>query len=323
MINPTHCIGHVACKKACPFDAIELVFGTEKRGVDIPQVDEDFQTNVPGIYIAGELGGMGLVRNAITQGIEAVDSIAKLDGIGSGKQLDLGIVGAGPAGIGASLAAKSKKLNFGTLEQESMGGTVAHYPRGKIVMTEPVKLPIIGKMHFRETTKEVDMTEAADLILSNSTMLMPNTDCRIGSRVRDEKPLSNWPYDFTIRHAYTAGHKTEFGKVVGDGHCDMNFYGFVVDGIIVRWVIISFDEFRNQHEMVNGVLVPMSHLKYSLEKNTDGKNDFFAYDINSFKNLDNLVLECSEGYFNDIKINNLPGVPMFYSHKRKKDRIDF
>jgi thioredoxin reductase len=165
LINPTHCIGHGACKKACPFDAIELVFGTEKRGVDIPQVDEDFQTNVPGIYIAGELGGMGLVRNAITQGIEAVDSIAKLDGIGSGKQLDLVIVGAGPAGIGASLAAKSKKLNFVTLEQESMGGTVAHYPRGKIVMTAPVKLPIIGKMHFRETTKEALMEFWANVVI--------------------------------------------------------------------------------------------------------------------------------------------------------------
>ena len=110
MINPTHCIGHGACKKACPFDAIELVFGTEKRGVDIPLVHADFQTNVPGIFIAGELGGMGLIRNAVTQGVQAIDSIRKLDGIGSKKQLDLVIVGAGPAGIGASLAAMSAKV---------------------------------------------------------------------------------------------------------------------------------------------------------------------------------------------------------------------
>lgn len=157
LIDPTHCIGHGACKKACPFDAIELVFGTEKRGLDIPQVNEDFQTNVPGVFIAGELGGMGLIRNAVTQGVQAVDSIRKLDGIGSKDQLDLVIVGAGPAGIGASLAAKSAKLKFVTVEQESMGGTVSHYPRGKIVMTAPVKLPVIGKMQFRETTKEALM----------------------------------------------------------------------------------------------------------------------------------------------------------------------
>jgi len=158
LINPTHCIGHGACKTACPFSAIELVFGTEKRGVDIPQVGDDFQTNVPGIFIAGELGGMGLIRNAITQGVKAVSSIQKLEGIGSGgSQLDLVIVGAGPAGIGASLAAMSNKLNFVTLEQDSLGGTVSHYPRGKIVMTAPAELPMVGKMNFKETTKEALM----------------------------------------------------------------------------------------------------------------------------------------------------------------------
>jgi thioredoxin reductase/Pyruvate/2-oxoacid:ferredoxin oxidoreductase delta subunit len=159
LANPTHCIGHGACKTACPFDAIELVFGTEKRGVDIPQVDPDFQTNVPGIFIAGELGGMGLIRNAVKQGVEAVDSICKLDGIGNAKgdEVDLVIVGAGPAGIAASLAAKDKKLNFVTLEQDSLGGTVSHYPRGKVVMTAPAVLPIVGKMQFKETTKEALM----------------------------------------------------------------------------------------------------------------------------------------------------------------------
>lgn len=169
LVNPTHCIGHGACKTVCPFDAIELVFGTEKRGVDIPLVDENFQTNVPGIYIAGELGGMGLIRNAVTQGVQAVDSISKLDSIKKSKGkvdgvIDLVIVGAGPAGIGASLAAKEKKLDFVTLEQDSIGGTVSHYPRGKIVMTAPVVLPIIGKMHFKETTKEALMDFWGDII---------------------------------------------------------------------------------------------------------------------------------------------------------------
>ncbi len=156
LVDPSHCIGHGACKTACPFDAIELVFGTEKRGVDIPQIGEDFQTNVPGVFIAGELGGMGLIRNAATQGRQAMESISKLNGIGK-HPLDVVIVGAGPAGIAASLMAMEKKLKFVTLEQDSMGGTVSHYPRGKIVMTAPVDLPVVGKMHFKETTKEALM----------------------------------------------------------------------------------------------------------------------------------------------------------------------
>ena len=68
LLEPANCIGHGACKKVCPVNAISLVFGTETRGVDIPQIDDNFETNVEGLFIAGELGGMGLIRNAIEQG---------------------------------------------------------------------------------------------------------------------------------------------------------------------------------------------------------------------------------------------------------------
>lgn len=152
LINPTHCIGHGACRDACPADAITLVFGSAERGVDIPLVSPDFESNVPGIYIAGELGGMGLIRNAIEQGRQALEAIARRPG--DAGELDVVIVGAGPAGFSASLAALKRKLRFVTLEQETLGGTVAHYPRGKIVMTAPAELPLVGKMRFRETTKE-------------------------------------------------------------------------------------------------------------------------------------------------------------------------
>ncbi len=154
LVGPSNCIGHGACKAACPADAIELVFGTERRGVDIPVVKPDFETNIPGIFIAGELGGMGLIRNAVEQGRKALESIRRLDGLGRPNQLDLVIVGAGPAGIAASLGAMEAKLRFVTVEQDSLGGTVAHFPRGKLVMTRPAILPIVGKMRFTETTKE-------------------------------------------------------------------------------------------------------------------------------------------------------------------------
>ena len=154
LVSPSSCIGHGACKTACPFEAITLVFGTEKRGIDIPAVKPNFETNIPGLFIAGELGGMGLIRNAVRQGSQAIDAVSRLDGIGTKNGLDVVIVGAGPAGIAASLKAMQHKLRFVTLEQDSLGGTVAHYPRGKIVMTAPVELPLIGKMQFRETTKE-------------------------------------------------------------------------------------------------------------------------------------------------------------------------
>ncbi len=154
LIEPTHCIGHGACKSACPTDAITLVFGTAERGIDLPIVGPDFQSNVPGIFIAGELGGMGLIRNAVEQGRQAVESISKLTGFQQPGRFDLIIVGAGPAGIAAALAAKQKGLSYLVIEQDDLGGTVFKYPRGKVVMTAPATLPIVGKVNFREVSKE-------------------------------------------------------------------------------------------------------------------------------------------------------------------------
>jgi thioredoxin reductase (NADPH) len=153
LVSPTDCIGHGACKAACPVDAISLVFGSERRGVDIPNVKPDFETNVPGIFIAGELGGMGLIRNAVEQGRQAMESIARKVGR-ERTDIHVVIVGAGPSGISASLAAKERGLRYLTLEQDSLGGTVASFPRRKLVMTAPAELPIIGKVKFTETTKE-------------------------------------------------------------------------------------------------------------------------------------------------------------------------
>lgn len=153
LIGPTDCIGHGACKSACPVDAISLVFGSERRGVDIPLVSPQFESSVPGIFIAGELGGMGLIRNALEQGRQAVESIRRLrPQRASG--LDLVIVGAGPAGFAASLTALSHRMRFVTLEQESLGGCVFQYPRGKLVMTQPAMLPLVGKVKFTHTSKE-------------------------------------------------------------------------------------------------------------------------------------------------------------------------
>jgi thioredoxin reductase/NAD-dependent dihydropyrimidine dehydrogenase PreA subunit len=185
LINPTHCIGHGACKDACPMGAIALVFGTERRGVDIPFVSKTFETNVPGIFIAGELGGMGLIRNAIEQGRQAMEAIAKRGRAADGGGYDVVIVGAGPAGFSASLAAMERGLRFLTLEQESLGGTVAHYPRRKIVMTAPVELPVVGKTRIRETTKEALLEFWQEI--ARQTGIAVNYNERVESVTREQE----------------------------------------------------------------------------------------------------------------------------------------
>jgi thioredoxin reductase/Pyruvate/2-oxoacid:ferredoxin oxidoreductase delta subunit len=178
LISPTHCIGHGACEAACPLGAITLVFGTETRGVDIPYVSPTFETNVKGVFIAGELGGMGLIRNAVEQGRQALESINKFLKTKTKQKdvLDIIIVGAGPAGFSASLGAIENKLNYLTLEQDSFGGTVAHFPRGKLVMTQPAILPIFGKTNFKETTKE-ELLEFWEKVKSETGVKISYHEC--------------------------------------------------------------------------------------------------------------------------------------------------
>jgi thioredoxin reductase (NADPH) len=153
LINASQCIGHGACFLACPTGAISLRIGTEKRGVELPEIGDDFETNVPGIYIAGELGGMGLIRNAVEQGKQATENIAKTIKRNIKVSYDLIIIGAGPAGISAGLTAKKLGLSFLLLEQDSLGGTVFTFPRKKIVMTAPMNLSLYGKVKLYETSK--------------------------------------------------------------------------------------------------------------------------------------------------------------------------
>ena len=153
IINATRCIGHGACLRACPVEAISLWIGTEKRGIDLPHISSTFETNVPGIFIAGELGGMGLIRNAVKQGAEAVENIVKIIDHKVKADYDLIVVGAGPAGISATLAATKAGLKVLTLEQGTLGGTVYNFPRSKVIMTHPMDLPLYGKIKLKETSK--------------------------------------------------------------------------------------------------------------------------------------------------------------------------
>lgn len=241
LINPSNCIGHGACRSACPHDAISLVFGSAKRGVDIPRVSPQFETNVPGLYIAGELGGMGLIRNAVEQGCQAIDAIRSRKA--GDNILDVVIVGAGPAGFAATLAAHQHKLRYVTVEQDSLGGCVFKYPRGKVVMTQPVELPLVGKIKLRETSKEALLA------------LWQDAERQSGVRIRYQERMDD------IVHT-AAGFTVKTARASYDARCVLLAIGrrgtprrLEVPGEELPKVVYSLidpEQYRGQHVLVVG-----------------------------------------------------------------------
>jgi thioredoxin reductase (NADPH) len=159
IVNGYKCIGHSLCAEVCPVGAITMVMASPSMGADMPYLTPEFETTVKNMYIVGELGGLALIKNAINQGRDCIDHIAKKTATQNGARpspdtYDVLIVGAGPAGISAALRATEKKLNYLTVDEGEMGGTVAKYPRQKLVMTSPVEFPMHGKFKKTELSKE-------------------------------------------------------------------------------------------------------------------------------------------------------------------------
>jgi thioredoxin reductase (NADPH) len=154
LLNPLSCVGHSACMQACPVGAIKLVFGTATRGVELPRLTPSFETSQPGIFVIGELSGIGLIRNAVEQGRQAAATIAKSGRRGRPGELDVIVVGAGPAGIGAALALLAHGLKVQIVDQHRYGGAIAHYPRAKVVMTGSFELPGYGSVRRKTMSKE-------------------------------------------------------------------------------------------------------------------------------------------------------------------------
>jgi thioredoxin reductase (NADPH) len=185
VINASNCVGHGACFHACPVEAISLRIGTASRGIDLPHVNQNFETNIQGIYIAGELGGMGLIKNSVEQGQQAIENMVARKKKSVSDVLDVVIVGAGPAGISASLAAKKHGLSSITIEQDSLGGTVYTFPRSKVVMTSPMDLPLFGKVKLTDTSKDELLQLWRKVTSENGLLIKENT------KVNDITPLQN------------------------------------------------------------------------------------------------------------------------------------
>lgn len=204
IVNGHKCIGHGLCADACPVGAITMVMASPSMAADMPYLTPEYETTVQNLFIVGELGGLALIKNAVNQGRDCVDTIAaRLKANGASPPVpgvhDLLVIGAGPAGISASLRAIENKLNYLTIERDEIGGTVAKYPRQKLVMTSPVEFPMYGKFKKMQLSKE-NLLAFWDMILNRADF-----NVSTGEKVEDVKRAEDGIFTVvTVTNQYRA-----------------------------------------------------------------------------------------------------------------------
>lgn len=185
LVRPQDCCGLTLCEQKCPTGALTVTEGSDLD--ERPAVDHDLESvDVPGIFLAGDLTGLPLIRNAINQGAHCIDAIARRGGssrpVEGNPTFDVAIVGGGPAGISAALRAKARGLRAVVLEQHGVAQSIRSFPRGKLVFDQPLSVPLIGDLWLAHGTKEE--------LVSRWTAIVHSTglEVREGTRVERVEP---------------------------------------------------------------------------------------------------------------------------------------
>ena len=173
VIDPVLCIGCHACVEACPHDVLAIVNGVstpialdqcmEDTGCTVecptspkacivingtkkipprkvPARNQRLMTNVPGIYMVGDVSGVPLIKNALNEGAQVIDFVIedlRNQGENPKAEYDVAIIGIGPAGLSATAIAKQRGLKYIAVEQDKVVSTIQNYPAGKYVFFKP------------------------------------------------------------------------------------------------------------------------------------------------------------------------------------------
>lgn len=224
VIFPERCIGCHACVDACPHDVLAIVNGiaspvasdqcmedtacqvecpvnpkacivintTKKiRPRPVPTRDPSFMTNVAGCYIIGDVSGTPLIKNAANEGADAVKHIVRELQNDAGPEpkaeVDVAIIGAGPAGLSAAIAAKQAKLRYVGIEQDKVLATIDAYPKGKYVFFKPETMESRGTIAVNgpgeQREKILDSWNSA--MQSNGVVINEGESCKKVEKASD------------------------------------------------------------------------------------------------------------------------------------------
>ena len=140
-------------------DILKISFEfSNKIGVrELPWLKASKESNVKGLYVVGDLADAPIIKVALNQGYEVAERLIKdldAEGAGPADALDVVVIGAGPAGIGAALALKARGLKYVLLEKERPFNTIQNFPKAKFIFSEPRSIENKGNFWFDDAQKE-------------------------------------------------------------------------------------------------------------------------------------------------------------------------
>lgn len=219
LAHSERCTGHAKCADVCPTQAITVSVGGVLQTMRVPLVREHFETNVPGVFIVGELSGMGLIKTAVNQGKLVVDHLRQRLGdttapVGD-EMFDIAIVGAGPAGLSASLTAQQYGLRYITLEQGEIASTIRQYPRQKFLMAEPIQIPLYGTLYVGDGTKEALLSVWEAIIANTGVQIRTNEKVELVQRNSSGFHVRTAHSDYRARYVVLAVGKRGTPRKLG------------------------------------------------------------------------------------------------------------
>ncbi len=247
LAHPERCTGHAKCAEVCPTQAITLTVGGVLQTLRVPTVRENFETNVPGIFIVGELSGMGLIKTAVNEGKLVVDHLRdRLNSVGGGESgdvYDVAIVGAGPAGLSASLTAQQYGLRYITLEQGEIASTIRQYPRQKFLMAEPIQIPLYGTLYVGDGTKEALLAIWETIIANTGVQIRTNEKVEVVQKNSSSFHVKTTRDEYLARYVILALGKRGSPRKLGVEGEDLPK---------VSYKLIEADSFRDNDILVVG-----------------------------------------------------------------------
>ena len=219
LAHPERCTGHAKCADVCPTQAITISIGGVLQTMRVPLVRENFETNVPGVFIVGELSGMGLIKTAVNEGKLVVDHLRQRLGDiktpAGDDMFDIAIVGAGPAGLSASLTAQQYGLRYITLEQGEIASTIRQYPRQKFLMAEPIQIPLYGTLYVGDGTKEALLSVWEAIIANTGVQIRTNEKVELVQRNSSGFHVRTVHSDYRARYVVLAVGKRGTPRKLG------------------------------------------------------------------------------------------------------------